>query len=84
MAHADPTPAFRGYQDEVWELMRAGESLGGVEDAIEETDVAAPHKIALWLLAFALSDEDNPYIGATRVPEPPVGGFRRGHLSLVV
>jgi hypothetical protein len=81
MAYADPAPAFRGYQDEVWELMRRGhgQSLGGIEDAIEQTEVSEDHKVALWLLAFSLSDE-----GGWQAPGPPISSDRsRRHLSLV-
>jgi hypothetical protein len=79
MAYADPAPAFHSYQDEIWKLMRGGQSLGGVELAIEQTDVSDDHKVALWLLAFALSDE-----GGWQAPEPPISSARsRRHLSLV-
>jgi hypothetical protein len=82
MAHADPAPAFRGYQDEVWELMRGGhdQSLGGIEDAIEQTEVSEDHKVALWLLAFSLSDPEQPY--GPQAPDPRDGVFER-HLSVV-
>jgi hypothetical protein len=79
MAYADPIPAFRGYQGEVWELMRGGQTLGGVEDAIEQTDVSHDHKAALWLLAFSLSDE-----GGWQAPEPPISpAAGQRHLWLV-
>jgi hypothetical protein len=82
MAYADPTPAFRRYQDEVWELMRGGhgQSLGGIEAAIEQTEVSEDHKVALWLLAFSLSDPEQPY--GPQAPEPQSGVFSR-HLSVV-
>ena len=82
MAYADPTPAFRGYQNEVWELMRGGDgqALGGIEDAIEQTELGHDHKAALWLLAFSLSDPEQPY--GQRTPDPQGGVFSR-HLSVV-
>jgi hypothetical protein len=84
MALADPTPAFRGYQDEVWELMRGGHPLGGVEDAIEQTEVGEDRKVALWLLAFSLSDpEQAPDDGLRGRDEPLQGAARGRHLSLV-
>jgi hypothetical protein len=85
MARAiDPAPAFRGYQDEIWDLMHAGESFGGIEDAIEETEVAEHHKLALWLLAFSLSDAEQVYFGEAQVPdEPPKEQALGRHLSLV-
>ena len=85
MARAiDTAPAFRGYQDEIWDLMHAGEPLGGIEDAIEETEVAEHHKLALWLLAFSLSDAEQAYYGGPQAPEePPKGGALGRHLSLV-
>jgi hypothetical protein len=82
MAYADPAPAFYGYQDQIWELMRGGECLGGVEDAIEETDVAGHQKAALWLLAFSLSDPDAVYDGQAPDPSATPAPWRR-HLSLV-
>ena len=85
MARAnDPAPAFRGYQDEIWDLMHAGESLGGIEDAIEQTEVAEYHKVALWLLAFSLSDAEQVYDGEPQAPEQLPEGVAVGrHLSLV-
>ena len=80
MAYADPAPAFRGYQDEVWELMRGGQPLGGVEAAIEQTEVSDDHKVALWLLAFSLSAPEQPY--GPEAPNPEDGVFER-HLSVV-
>jgi hypothetical protein len=82
MAYADPTPAFRRYQDEVWELMRGGhgQSLGGIEAAIEQTEVSEDHKVALWLLAFSLSDPEQPY--GPQAPDPRGTVFSR-HLSVV-
>jgi len=82
MAYADPAPAFRGYQDEVWELMRGGQPLGGVEAAIEQTAVSDDHKVALWLLAFALSDPDQSGGPGTPDQAPQSGVFER-HLSVV-
>jgi hypothetical protein len=82
MAYADPAPAFRGYQDEVWELMRGGhdQSFAGIEDAIEQTEVSEDHKVALWLLAFSLSGPEQPY--GPQAPDPQDGVFA-GHLSVV-
>ena len=84
MAYADPAPAFRGYQDQVWELMRGGDeqSLGGIEEAIEQTEVSDDHKVALWLLAFALSDPEPPHGPRTPDQAPQSGVFER-HLSVV-
>jgi hypothetical protein len=85
MARAiDPAPAFRRYQDEIWDLMHAGESIGGIEDAIEKTDVSEDHKLALWLLAFSLSDPDQAYYGeAPAQDEGPQGEALGRHLSVV-
>jgi hypothetical protein len=48
-----------GYRDEVTELIQAGESFGGVEDAIDGlADLTMEEKAALWLLAFSLRDRD--------------------------
>jgi hypothetical protein len=82
MAYADPAPAFRSYQDEVWELMHGGQPLGGIEAAIEQTEVSDDHKVALWLLAFALSDPEQPYGPPTPDQAPQSGVFER-HLSVV-
>jgi hypothetical protein len=46
-----------GYRDEVTELIRAGESFGGVEEAIDGVaELTMEQKAALWLLAFSLRD----------------------------
>jgi hypothetical protein len=48
-----------GYRDEVTELIQAGESFGGVEDAIDGVgELAMDEKAALWLFAFSLRDRD--------------------------
>jgi hypothetical protein len=84
MARADPTSAFRGYQDEVWELIRGGEPLAGVADAIEETDLSDEKRLALWLLAFSLTDAERHFEEGLREPgEVPDITVRRSHLSLV-
>jgi len=82
MAYADPSPAFRGYQDQVWALMRDGQSLDGLEAAIEQTEISDDHKVALWLLAFSLSDPEHPY-GQRAPDEPPRSGVFERHLSVV-
>lgn len=84
MARADPTRAFRGYQDEVWQLMRRGAPLGGVEEAIEQTEVDEEQKVALWLLAFSLSDPDQPHAHSRQAPDQaPEGGALGRHLAVV-
>jgi hypothetical protein len=48
-------PALTTYRAEVEYLMNAGESFGGVEDAINEiADLTDDEKAALWLFAFSL------------------------------
>jgi hypothetical protein len=48
-----------GYRDEVTELMQAGESFGGVEEAIDGVaELSMDEKAALWLFAFSLRDRD--------------------------
>jgi hypothetical protein len=48
-----------GYRDEVTELIQAGESFGGVEEAIDGVaELTMEQKAALWLLAFSLRDRD--------------------------
>ena len=48
-----------GYRDEVMELIQAGESFGGVEEAIDGlAGLGMEEKAALWLLAFSLRDRD--------------------------
>jgi hypothetical protein len=48
-----------GYRDEVTELIQAGESFGGVEEAIDRVaELTMEQKAALWLLAFSLRDRD--------------------------
>jgi hypothetical protein len=83
MALADPTPAFRGYQEQVWELMRGGQPLGGLEDAIEQLEVSHDHRVALWLLAYSLSDPEQPYGDGPQSDQPPQWGAPGRHLSLV-
>ena len=60
--------------------MRGGQPLGGLEAAIEQTEVSHDHKVALWLLAFSLSDPEQPY--GPEAPDPENGVFER-HLSVV-
>jgi hypothetical protein len=45
-------PTFANYRNAVEELMDAGESFGGVEQAIDGSDLAEDMRDALWLLAF--------------------------------
>jgi hypothetical protein len=48
-----------GYRDEVTELIQAGESFGGVEEAIDRAaELSMDEKAALWLFAFSLRDRD--------------------------
>ncbi len=49
--------AFAGCLDTVTELIKAGETFGDVERAIDEfAGVTEDEKAALWLLAFARRD----------------------------
>ena len=64
--------ALACYRDEVEDLIRGGESFGGVEDAIDEvTDLTQDQKAALWLFAFSLRDSAGQRLDA------------RAHLSYV-
>ena len=45
-------PTFANYRNAVEALIDAGEPFGGVEEAIEGTDLVEDMKDALWLLAF--------------------------------
>jgi hypothetical protein len=65
-------PALACYRDEVEELIRGGESFGGVEDAINEVvDLSQDQKAALWLFAFSLRNQAEQQLDA------------RAHLSSV-
>ena len=57
MSPTQPLPALVGYRDVVTDHMRAGESFGDIESAIDEAaDLTMHEKAALWLLAFSLRD----------------------------
>jgi hypothetical protein len=57
--------ALASYRDAVTELVRAGESFGDVEDAIDHVpDLTTDQKAALWLLAFSLRDPSAQQLGA--------------------
>ena len=45
-------PTFANYRNAVEALIDAGEPFGGVEEAIEGTDLVEDMKDALWLFAF--------------------------------
>jgi hypothetical protein len=47
---------FLSHRDAVLARMRAGQSFGEVEDAIEVADVTSDQKAALWLLAFTMRE----------------------------
>jgi hypothetical protein len=52
-------PALVSYRDAVTELVKAGESFGDIEDAIDEVaDLTMEEKAALWLFAFSLRDRE--------------------------
>ena len=47
-----------GYRDAIIELVRAGETFGDVEEAIDGADdLTTDEKAALWLFAFSLRDQ---------------------------
>jgi hypothetical protein len=71
MSATHARPALACYRDEVEELIRGGESFGGVEDAIDEVDLSQDQKAALWLFAFSLRDQAEQQLDA------------RAHLSAV-
>ena len=72
MSGTHARPALACYQDEVEELIRGGESFGGVEDAIAKVvDLSQDQKAALWLFAFSLRDQAEQQLDA------------RAHLSSV-
>jgi hypothetical protein len=72
MSATHARPALACYRDEVAELIRGGESFGGVEDAIDAVlDLSQDQKAALWLFAFSLRDQAEQQLDA------------RAHLSSV-
>jgi hypothetical protein len=56
MRTTHPNSALVRYQNEVTDLMEAGEPFGLVESAIDLADVTEEEKAALWLLAFSMRD----------------------------
>ena len=64
MRSTHATPDFVRYRDNVTDLMRAGMSLGEVEDAIELADMTQEQKAALWLLAFSMRERGEQRRGA--------------------
>lgn len=52
--HGSPLASYR---DRITERIRAGESFGDIEDAIDGfADLTTDQKAALWLVAFTLRD----------------------------
>jgi hypothetical protein len=48
--------ALRLYQHEVEELMATSAPFDEIEDAIDDAELPADHKAALWLLAWSLRE----------------------------
>jgi hypothetical protein len=47
---------FDQSQEQVEAMMEQGTAFGRVEDAIDDAELCAEHKAALWLLAWSLRD----------------------------
>ena len=57
MRGTQQTPALVRYRDAIAELIRAGESFGDIEEAIDDVGgLTHDQKAALWLFAFSLRD----------------------------
>ncbi|MFL5518190.1 MAG: hypothetical protein ACJ8DJ_18690 [Gemmatimonadales bacterium] len=57
MSPTQQRPATASYRDAVTELIRAGEPLGEVEEAVDGVgDLTPDEKAALWLFAFSVRE----------------------------
>ena len=73
MRSSHPQPALAHYRAAVTELITEGESIGAIEEAIDElSHLTTDQKASLWLLAFSLQG---------KTPKPAVRA--PGHLTRI-